>query len=61
MNLVSCEGCGVVLDKSKLKFPDEIENEDGSIDVTRAAWNGYRHTPFVNCPVCGEQVLSRSA
>lgn len=51
MNLKSCECCGVVIDIDRLKFPN-IENNDGSIDTTKAIWNGDEFIPKVNCPIC---------
>lgn len=57
MNLTACNGCGVVLDKSKLKFAKDIFQEDGSIDLTKAAWNRDEYVPFVHCPVCGDEIL----
>lgn len=59
MNLTSCDGCGVVLDKDKLKFPegDEMYDKYGETDHTKAVWYNDRIVPFVPCPVCGESIL----
>lgn len=58
MNLISCDNCGVVLDKNKLNFPDTILNDDSSVDVTACIWNGEDYVKYVNCPCCGRPVLS---
>jgi len=59
MNLTSCDGCGVVLDKDKLKFPDEDQMYDayGEVDRTKAICHNDRIVPIVPCPVCGEPIL----
>ena len=58
MNLISCNNCGVVLDKDKLKFPDEDEVEfqlqEGNDKV--AEWNGDKYVALTPCPVCKEGV-----
>lgn len=61
MNLISCDGCGVIFDKSKLKFikKEDIHNDDGEVDNTKAEWSQvYRgYVPMVKCPVCTESIL----
>jgi len=57
INLVSCDNCGVVLDASKLDFPDDIYRDDGGIDTGKATWDGDDYVPFVKCPVCQSKVL----
>ena len=52
MNLISCDNCGIVLDKSKLKFPEEIYHDDGSVDLEKAIWFNRDYKPYVLCPVC---------
>jgi hypothetical protein len=56
MNIISCENCGVVLDKNRLRFPDDIYR-DGSIDDQKAAWDGDNWVAKVICPVCGSDIL----
>lgn len=56
MNLISCDGCAVVLDLDKINFPD-IELENGDIDTTKAVWVDRTYKPFVNCPVCKGQIV----
>ena len=57
MNLISCNSCGVVLDKSKLEFPWTFSREDGSIDDSKAGWNGRDYVPKTKCPVCNGEIL----
>ena len=57
MNLVSCDCCGVILDKDKLKFPIDIHESDGSIDDHKAAWDGNNYVAKVPCPVCRGEIL----
>lgn len=59
MNLVSCDGCGLVYDTNKLYLAKEKESylEDGSLDYEKFAWNGDEYVPYFNCPVCHTDVL----
>lgn len=57
MNLVSCNDCGIVLNKDKLSFPEDIHHEDGTIDTKLATWNGNDFVAFVLCPVCDARIL----
>lgn len=56
-DLISCDCCGIVLDKSKLKFPKDIYLKDGSPDHTKATWCDYDYVPYIRCPVCNESIL----
>jgi hypothetical protein len=56
MNLVSCEGCGIVVDLNRRSFDQEIYDQDGSVIDGKAAWNGDRYVPTIPCPVCGEDI-----
>lgn len=57
MNLISCDNCGVVLDKDKLKFPKDVYLEGDCLDLTKCAWDGNDYVPCTPCPVCREPVL----
>lgn len=57
MKLISCDGCGVVLDADKLWFPRELYKEDGTIDATKAEWGGNEWVAKVQCPVCQGTIL----
>ena len=63
MNIVSCNNCGVVLDKRKLKFPEDIWTEAGCINPAAAVWDDVEDdfVAFVPCPVCKEPVLENQA
>lgn len=54
MNLTSCNNCGIVLDKDQLNFTDKDDcyDTDGTMDTTKARWNGSGITPIIPCPVC---------
>ncbi len=59
MNLISCDGCGAVFDKSKLKFPDDIWDKEEGYDMSKCEYFGeFRiFVPKVSCPVCGGSIL----
>lgn len=53
MDLISCNNCGVILDKDKLKFPIDVWDKFmDCVDLNKAVWNGNEYVPFVKCPVC---------
>ena len=62
MNLISCDDCGVVLDKDKLSFvsSNRFYKDDGSVDTDHAAWDadGRRFVAKVDCPVCAGDILN---
>ena len=56
MNLISCNGCGVVLDKNRLHFMDtDYIDENGDNDSNRI-WDGGDFVSTIPCPVCKEPV-----
>lgn len=57
MKLMSCDNCAVVLDGDKLRFPADIHNAHGDVDLAKAEWSGDAWVPFCNCPVCAEPIL----
>lgn len=57
MNLISCDGCGVVFDANKLNFPENIYNKDNSINDDLAWWNGSDFVPMVRCQFCNEPLI----
>ena len=63
MNLVSCENCGVVLDRDNLIFPIRPTiKEDGSLDDSNFIWDRHSDSgwiPAVPCPVCKGLILKR--
>jgi hypothetical protein len=53
MHLISCDNCGVVLDREKLNFPIDIYEEDRyTVNTDAAMWSGDRYVPKAECPVC---------
>lgn len=56
MNLTSCDNCGTVLDKDKLPWPTNIEDDDGNPNEN-TAWNGQLWVVFTPCPVCKTHIL----
>ena len=63
MNLISCDNCAAVLDKDKLKFPEEYTGSNGEVDETKAVWDSESDNwcLYVKCPVCKEKILDREA
>lgn len=59
MNLASCDNCGVVLDKDKLGFPEDIRDYDYCVDESKAVWDGDNWVAFTKCPVCEHQILQK--
>lgn len=57
MNLISCDNCGVVLDKNKLKFPEDISDDEGIVGSHLAVWTGDKYVAYVNCPLCNSPIL----
>lgn len=57
MNLISCNNCGVVLDKDKLDFPSDEEIEfDRQNGKDTSVWSGDRYIKTMPCLVCKEPV-----
>lgn len=54
MNLISCQHCGVILDKDVLHF-DEWEDY---VPAT-AVWDGEDYIPTAKCPCCHSRVAKR--
>jgi len=54
MNIISCERCGVVLDKDRIFEPDMYDHDSGEaikdniiyINATKS------YAPAIECPVC---------
>ena len=59
MKLISCNGCGVVLDGDKLDFPVDFRTDDGGINLANAIWDGDEYVPFVHCPACETAVTKQ--
>jgi len=59
MEIVSCNSCGVVLDKYKLDFP-YIYFPDGTVNHNAARWDDEEeaYVSIVDCPVCGGEITT---
>lgn len=59
MNLISCNNCGVVLDKDKLIFPeDPYDEERGEYLDEFCEWSN-KHDRFISitpCPICKSNI-----
>lgn len=58
MNLVSCDHCATVLDTDKMFFWDNFYKEDGSVDTTKAKWDGEGYVSALPCTHCGELIVN---
>lgn len=62
IQLISCDNCGVVLDTSKLDFPENIHirTPEGwsDYDPAKSIYDKERgsYVPKVDCPVCQSPV-----
>lgn len=61
MNLISCKSCGVVLDKDVLPFADKnhMYMDNGTIDPSKARWDGEDFVAIATCPSCGDEIDER--
>ena len=57
MNIISCDGCGVVLDKDKINFPEPL-GYGGSVMYSNVTWDEEEQewVGTVPCPACGEPI-----
>lgn len=55
MNILSCDGCGIVLDLNKVAIPDIHNKDDSGYDSEVAMYDSDRgrYVPGIKCPVCG--------
>ena len=60
MHLISCDNCGVVLDAKKCKFPEDIADENGEINLNLAEYDGYTYVAKIPCPVCKASILEET-
>ena len=55
MNLISCNECGVVLDKDRITKPNvftpDIEYIQGN-----SVWDGDKYVSVITCPVCKSKI-----
>lgn len=55
MNIISCDNCGVLLDKSKIKIPEVGYDQEYSTSDFK--WDGEQWCPLVTCPVCENLII----
>lgn len=57
MNLICCDNCSVVLNKSRLSFPS-----GPCVDGVTHGWcdDAKDYLPFVSCPVCKAKIFKRT-
>lgn len=56
MNQVSCDGCGVVFDRDKLKYPVIRKKWELGIREEKAAWVNGEWVPAAKCIICGGKI-----
>lgn len=57
MKLISCDGCGVVLDAEVLDFAGvRTHNDHGEVIEGNAVYNGQEYEPVVSCPNCSDTI-----
>lgn len=59
MKLISCDGCGVLLDEEKLKFPKDGVDENFDMDFSKADYDqsSKEYRVYIECPVCNERIF----
>ena len=55
MKVISCEGCGVLLDADRIKFPP-VWDDNGEWIKGNSVWNGANYISVAACPVCKHNV-----
>jgi hypothetical protein len=71
MNLISCEGCGTVININRIKEPDIYEGQNGDtsnrcdpgdINLNHASWNNdsEKYEPTIKCPSCKNRIFYKS-
>ena len=56
MNLISCQNCGVVLNKGYLYFPDTHNHNTQELIKENVEWDGEAYVAILPCPACGENI-----
>lgn len=59
MNLSSCEFCGVVYDKDRIKCDDDMYDDDGCIDNSKFRWSSWEDEflRYIKCPNCRLEIF----
>ena len=58
MNLISCDNCGVVLDKDMLVHQESYDNNNELINDNVNWVDDYAHATF-KCPVCSLNITDK--
>lgn len=53
MNLISCDGCGLVLDANKVAWPASVPGYEIVADPDNYEWDGDDYVPVIKCHKCG--------
>ena len=57
MKLISCDNCGVVIDKDRLKFSGKVYDTEGNLDETKVIWHDRDYHSYLPCPVCEKHII----
>jgi len=60
MKLISCDTCGVVLDRNKLKFPNIYDDVDYYVKSELAVWDDEQFKAITKCPVCKGDIMEEN-
>lgn len=56
MNLITCWGCGVVLNKDAVNFPDIFDDDGDWIEGNSVYDRENGNVSIAKCPVCGGDI-----
>ena len=58
MKIISCDNCGVVLDKDKIEFPPMYDEEDEyEMIMANVVWDDDKFVAITACPVCHDRCI----
>lgn len=57
MDLISCDRCGVVLDKDKTTFPSVYDHDTQEAIPENTEWYSGERVAKIDCPVCEGIIL----
>jgi len=56
MRLISCSGCGSVIDEDRDIWPP-AEDNSGDVIAENVEWDGDSHRPAIDCQICGTRIV----
>lgn len=59
MNLISCDGCGIVFDKDKINFPNIYSDDSWEVIRQKAIWTNNQWIAMTKCPVCKAPIFEK--